>query len=179
MAVPVHDVAPAGGRVSQTALDALMVGVDRNRAVEVQQLCALGEKFFAVSAEPLLGLRELCPANSLLVGYSRDVFGYWPPELQVRQGGYEVNGFRNGSAFHTNGGPASIGCFPILSYEKPGRPSGAATRRYGQPIFQIKPARAYGHPNRPRLKRRRGRLLQRFRRTCGAIRPLHRRAPQG
>jgi hypothetical protein len=28
------------------------------------------------------------------VGYSRDVFGYWPLEMHIRQGGYEVNGFK-------------------------------------------------------------------------------------
>ena len=139
-AIPVHHVVPAGGRVSQMALDALMVGADRNRAVEVQQLGALGEKFVAVSAEPALGLRELCPANSLLVGYSRDVFGYWPLEMQIGQGGYEVNGLRNGSAFRTRGGPASIRCFPISSRRLiiPRDRRVAATRRYSQPIVQIR-----------------------------------------
>ena len=91
---PVDDVAAASGRISSTALDALMVGADRKRAVEIQHLGALGEKFLAINAEPLLGLRELCPANSLLVGYSRDVFGYWPRDVQITQGGYEVNGFK-------------------------------------------------------------------------------------
>jgi hypothetical protein len=93
-AIPVDDVAAADGRISQINLDALMAGADRSRAVEVQHLCALGEKFIAVSAEPLLGLRELCPRDTLLVGYSRDVFGYWPPDIQIKQGGYEVNGFK-------------------------------------------------------------------------------------
>jgi hypothetical protein len=93
-AQPVHDIAPAAGRVSSTALDALMVGADRNRAVEVQHLEALGERFVAVSAEPVLGLKELCPAGAVLVGYSRDVFGYWPRDVQISQGGYEVNAFK-------------------------------------------------------------------------------------
>ena len=51
-AVPVHDMAPVSSRISQASLDALMVGADRNRAVEVQQLNALGEKLVAVSASP-------------------------------------------------------------------------------------------------------------------------------
>jgi hypothetical protein len=93
-AKPVNVVAPVAGRLSSAALDALMAGADRNRAVEIQQLGALGETFVAVSAEPLLGLRELCPTDSLLVGYSRDVFGYWPRDVQIRTGGYEVNGFK-------------------------------------------------------------------------------------
>jgi hypothetical protein len=130
------------------ALDALMVGADRNRAVEVQQLGALGEKFVAVSAEPLLGLREFCPANSLLVGYSRDVFGYWPLERHIRQGGYEVNGFKECSAFPTSGGPASIRCFPI-SFRRlriPRDRQVAATRRSSQPIFQTSGARTWTSP---------------------------------
>ncbi|MEP6836616.1 MAG: hypothetical protein ABJA75_01080 [Bradyrhizobium sp.] len=91
---PVDDVAPAVGRISSMPLDALLVGADRRRAVEIQHLNALGECFVAVSAEPLLGLRELCPAGAILVGYSRDVFGYWPREMQISQGGYEVNAFK-------------------------------------------------------------------------------------
>jgi hypothetical protein len=93
-AQPVHDIAPATGRISSTALDALLAGADRHRAVEIQHLNALGERFVAVSAEPLLGLRELCPAGALPVGYSRDVFGYWPREMHISQGGYEANAFK-------------------------------------------------------------------------------------
>ncbi len=93
-AQPVHDIAPATARISSTALDALLAGADRHRAVDIQHLNALGERFVAVSAEPLLGLRELCPAGAFTVGYSRDVFGYWPREMQISQGGYEANAFK-------------------------------------------------------------------------------------
>ena len=61
--------------------------------VEVQHLHVLGEKIIAVSAEPLLGQALL--KGSLLVGYSRDVFGYWPREAEINLGGYEVNGFKD------------------------------------------------------------------------------------
>jgi hypothetical protein len=72
-----------------------MAGANRNRLVEVQHLDVLGERILAVSAEPLVGLRGLCPQNSLLVGYSRDVFGYWPRDMEIGEGGYEVNGFKD------------------------------------------------------------------------------------
>lgn len=90
----VPDIAPAAGRISSTPLDALLAGAGQNRAVEIQHLDALGERFIAVSAEPVLGLGELCPAGALRVGYSRDVFGYWPREMQIAEGGYEVNVFK-------------------------------------------------------------------------------------
>jgi hypothetical protein len=129
-AIPVHDVPLAGGIVSQMALDALMVGADCNRVVEVQQLGALGEKFVAVSAEPLLGLRELCPANSLLVGYSRDVFGYWPLEMQIRRGGYEVNGFKEwfGVPYTRRTGPDQVFSNFVSSSDNPEGPAGRSYR---------------------------------------------------
>jgi hypothetical protein len=112
------------------ALDALMVGADRNRAVEIQQLGALGEKFVAVSAEPLLGLRELCPANSLLVGYSRDVFGYWPLEMQISQGGYEVNGFKDwfGVPYTWRTGLDQVFSNLVSSSDNPEGPAGRSYR---------------------------------------------------
>jgi hypothetical protein len=93
-AQPVPDNAPTAGRISSMPLDRLMAGADHKRAVEIQHLDALGERFVAVGAEPLLGLRELCPVEAVLVGYSRDVFGYWPRDAQVSRGGYEVNAFK-------------------------------------------------------------------------------------
>jgi hypothetical protein len=94
-AAPVEDGRLASGRMASTTLDKLMAGANRNRLVEMQHLDVLGERILAVSAEPLAGLRELCPQNSLLVGYSRDVFGYWPPDMEIGEGGYEVNGFKD------------------------------------------------------------------------------------
>ncbi|MGZ9141852.1 MAG: hypothetical protein ACXW4O_05915 [Candidatus Binatia bacterium] len=93
-ATSIEDDVPVSGRIASTTLDKLMLGGSRNRVVEVQHLHCLGERIIAVSAEPLLGLKDLCPADSLLVGYSRDVFGYWPREIEVGLGGYEVNGFK-------------------------------------------------------------------------------------
>jgi hypothetical protein len=94
-AAPVEDGRLASGRMASTTLDKLMAGANRNRLVEVQHLNVLGERILAVSAEPLVGLRGLCPQNSLLVGYSRDVFGYWPRDMEIGEGGYEVNGFKD------------------------------------------------------------------------------------
>jgi hypothetical protein len=94
-ATPIEDAVPVSGRIASTTLDRLMVGGNRNRLVEVQHLHVLGEKIIAVSAEPLLSLKDLCPKGSLLIGYSRDVFGYWPREAEIDLGGYEVNGFKD------------------------------------------------------------------------------------
>ena len=69
-------------------------GAIRFKGREIQHLSALGDRFVAVSAEPVLGLSELCPAGALRIGYSRDVFGYWPREMQIAEGGYEVNVFK-------------------------------------------------------------------------------------
>jgi hypothetical protein len=95
VATAIEDPGLVSGRIASTTLDRLMAGADRDRLVEVQHLHVLGEKIMAVSAEPLLGLGELCPKGSLLVGYSRDVFGYWPREAEINLGGYEVNGFKD------------------------------------------------------------------------------------
>jgi len=93
-AIPVQDHTAVSSKICSTTLDKVMVGAASNRAVEVQHLRILGERITAVSAEPLLGLRNLCQNASLLVGYSRDVFGYWPLEMDIGLGGYEVNGFK-------------------------------------------------------------------------------------
>ena len=90
----IEDDVPMSGRIASTTLDKLLSGADRDRLVEVQHLHCLGERIIAVSAEPLVGLKDLCPTDSLLVGYSRDVFGYWPRDMQISLGGYEVNGFK-------------------------------------------------------------------------------------
>ncbi|THD52945.1 MAG: hypothetical protein E8A46_12055 [Bradyrhizobium sp.] len=94
-ATSIEDDVPMSGRIASTTLDKVMSGGSRNRLVEVQHLHCFGERILAVSAEPLLGLKDICPTESLLVGYSRDVFGYWPREMQLGLGGYEVNGFKD------------------------------------------------------------------------------------
>jgi hypothetical protein len=94
-ATSIEDDVPVSGRIASTTLDKLMLGGSRNRLVEVQHLYCLGERIIAVSAEPLVSLKDLCPTDSLLVGYSRDVFGYWPREIQFGLGGYEVNDFKD------------------------------------------------------------------------------------
>jgi len=94
-ATPVEDGGLLYSQVASVTLDQLMVGADPTRLVELQRLHVLGERIVAVSAEPTLGLKGLCPQETLLVGYSRDVFGYWPREQEIDQGGYEVDGFKS------------------------------------------------------------------------------------
>ncbi|MBR0846711.1 hypothetical protein JQ543_03060 [Bradyrhizobium diazoefficiens] len=86
--------APVRGRIETVALNQVLEGADPSRQIEVQHLDVFGETILAVSAEPLSGLAALAPENTLLVGYSRDVFGYWPCDADVALGGYEVNGFK-------------------------------------------------------------------------------------
>lgn len=93
--------APIQGRIASITLDHLLEQSDSSRIVEAQHLSILGEDILALSAEPLSGLAALCPASALLVGYSRDVFGYWPCEADIAVGGYEVNGFKG--LFGVNG----------------------------------------------------------------------------
>jgi hypothetical protein len=94
-ATPVLEGELLYSQVASVTLDQLMVGADPTRLVELQHLHVLGERIIALSAEPTFGLKDLCPEATLLVGYSRDVFGYWPRELEIGQGGYEVDGFKN------------------------------------------------------------------------------------
>lgn len=55
----------------------------------------------AVSAEPVIELRDHLKGGQLGVGYLGDVFGYWPTDGQLREGGYEASGFVD--AFHLRG----------------------------------------------------------------------------
>lgn len=86
--------APIRGRIASITLDRLLERSDPSRLIEGQHLRIFGEDILALSAEPLSGLAALCKPNALLVGYSRDVFGYWPCEADIALGGYEVNGFK-------------------------------------------------------------------------------------
>ena len=60
-------------------------------------------KSFALSAEPTLAWQRIlddaapraAQAIRLYTGYLGDVFGYLPTAKQVREGGYEVNGFQS------------------------------------------------------------------------------------
>jgi hypothetical protein len=79
---------------AQTPLSTLLEGAPETRTVEVQRLCVLGRDILVVSAEPLIGLQDACPADCLCVGYSRDVFGYWPTAQDIPLGGYEVEGYK-------------------------------------------------------------------------------------
>jgi hypothetical protein len=75
-------------------LSDLFEGADDSRLVEGQTMSLFGEKITCISAEPLHSLRDLFDPRSIAIGYSRDVFGYWPQEREVKQGGYEVHGFK-------------------------------------------------------------------------------------
>jgi hypothetical protein len=78
------------------SLARLFVNAPSERSVGAQRILFLGAvPIVAVTAEPLIDLSDLCPRDALHVGYSRDVFGYWPRTRQLREGGYEVNGFRS------------------------------------------------------------------------------------
>ncbi|MCS3726379.1 hypothetical protein [Bradyrhizobium betae] len=86
---------PIDGSIASIALDRLLPQAEPTRLVEMQRLSILGEEILSVSAEPVCGLEALCPKDALLVGYSRDVFGYWPSEADIALGGYEVAGFKS------------------------------------------------------------------------------------
>jgi neutral ceramidase len=89
------ETGPVETGIAAADLDSLLIGAGARR-VEMQVL-ALGAKLkiIAVSAEPVIELTALCgEEDALLVGYSRDVFGYWPRSFQVAEGGYEVEGFK-------------------------------------------------------------------------------------
>ncbi|MDQ2913477.1 MAG: hypothetical protein M3T56_09500 [Chloroflexota bacterium] len=50
----------------------------------------------AVGAEPVVELKAMIPfPGALAVGYAGDVFGYWPTDAQLREGGYEAVGFQH------------------------------------------------------------------------------------
>lgn len=95
LAHDVPDDLPIEGSIVSLTLDRLLHEADPSRLVEMQRLSVLGEKILSVSAEPVCGLEALCPQDALLVGYSRDVFGYWPSEADIALGGYEVVGFKS------------------------------------------------------------------------------------
>jgi hypothetical protein len=78
-----------------TSLAKLMVNAPPERSVIAQHILFLGlVPIVAITAEPLIGLTDLSSPDALHVGYSRDVFGYWPRTQQLKEGGYEVNGYR-------------------------------------------------------------------------------------
>jgi hypothetical protein len=83
-------------RMSQAPLGELLVGAHQHLCVEFQLVMLFGQiPLIVVSAEPVIELSMLCPVSgALFVGYSRDVFGYWPRTSQLKVGGYEVTGFR-------------------------------------------------------------------------------------
>lgn len=81
-------------RHARTSLSNLLPGAPESRAIDAQRLHLLASDIIAISAEPLIDLKELCPPGALCVGYSRDVFGYWPRTDQLALGGYEVTRFK-------------------------------------------------------------------------------------
>jgi hypothetical protein len=92
-AQPLKPGAIAGAR-STVPLASLLQDAPAGRAIELQRLRILGEDIVAVSAEPLVALKEFCPRRALCVGYIGDVFGYWPRTSYLPAGGYEVNAFK-------------------------------------------------------------------------------------
>jgi hypothetical protein len=79
-------------------LSRLISGCDEpKRTVQFRRI-VLGEALdiVAVAAEPSVELRNLAPfPRAALVGYTGDVFGYWPTSRQASEGGYEGGGFFN------------------------------------------------------------------------------------
>lgn len=50
----------------------------------------------AMGAEPVVELKSMIPfPRALAVGYAGDVFGYWPTDAQLLEGGYEASGFQH------------------------------------------------------------------------------------
>lgn len=87
---------PSAAAVRKAPLSDLLVGAPASRSIVLQRLDLLGLRtLVTLSAEPLIELAELAGGpDVLLVGYSRDVFGYWPRTRQLAEGGYEVNRFK-------------------------------------------------------------------------------------
>lgn len=81
---------------AEMPLSRLLRGSPPDRRIEAQQLLLLDQRVLMVSAEPLVGLQTLCSPDCLCVGYSRDVFGYWPLAEDIPFGGYEVDGYKKG-----------------------------------------------------------------------------------
>lgn len=95
---------PLAGNVRSAYTSVPLTAIARigpsNRSVEFRRLM-VGDDIdvIAVGAEPVVELYDLVPfANALLVGYVGDVFGYWPRDAQVLEGGYEADGFRTAFA---------------------------------------------------------------------------------
>jgi hypothetical protein len=82
--------------MEQTPLSEMVTGaVDVSRMVTFQRLKIGGVlDFVAISAEPSIALRRLIPfPDAVSIGYSGDVFGYWPTDVQRMEGGYEGRRF--------------------------------------------------------------------------------------
>jgi transposase len=91
---------PAAGRIDtalfQLPLSEIIDGEQTvSRSVVFQRIsCSNMLELFCVSAEPSTQLRDLIPFQGAVpVGYTGDVFGYWPTEQQRREGGYEGRRF--------------------------------------------------------------------------------------
>ncbi|UYN97245.1 MAG: hypothetical protein KIT25_10055 [Enhydrobacter sp.] len=84
-----------GSAHGSAPLDRLLTGDQGGKAVLLQRVRLSADiDIVAVAAEPLTGLRTLVPfEDSLAVGYLGDVFGYWPTDRDIPEGGYEVNHF--------------------------------------------------------------------------------------
>jgi hypothetical protein len=82
--------------MEETPLSEIVTGaVDVSRTVTFQRLKIGGVlDFVAISAEPSIALRRLIPfPEAVSIGYSGDVFGYWPTDVQRMEGGYEGRRF--------------------------------------------------------------------------------------
>jgi len=103
---PVQTLWPEGVRLGSSSipLSAFFAGTIPDKKLTTQVL-RLGDELeiVALSAEPTLAwqriLDDAVPRASqairLYTGYLGDVFGYLPTARQVREGGYEVNGFQS------------------------------------------------------------------------------------
>ena len=103
---PSQTLRPDGVRSGYSAipLNAFFAGMVPDKKLNVQIL-QLGDalEVFALSAEPTVDWQRILDEASpqaartirLYTGYLGDVFGYLPTARQVREGGYEVNGFQS------------------------------------------------------------------------------------
>lgn len=82
---------------TRIALSEIVKNATEGRFVEFRRF-VVGDALdiVAVGAEPVVELKAMIPfPGALAVGYAGDVFGYWPTDAQLREGGYEAVGFQH------------------------------------------------------------------------------------
>jgi len=81
-------------QVSEIPLEKIGISNKSNQYLRVELLqFNKDHKFIFLNCEPSYAYREFFGDDCTVTGYSSGVFGYLPEDIQINQGGYEVNGF--------------------------------------------------------------------------------------